>query len=60
MNTDNLKQICDEALKKLATALEAGHSDALKTYLSTMSRFHRYSWLCQSQHSQDYVHRLTM
>ena len=44
MNTDNLKQLCDEALTKLAAALEAGHSDALKTYLSTMGRFHRYSW----------------
>jgi hypothetical protein len=44
MNTDNLKQTCDEALSKLATALEAGHSDALKAYLSTMGRFHRYSW----------------
>ena len=44
MNTDNLKQICDEALKKLAAALEAGHSDALKAYLSTMGRFHRYSF----------------
>ena len=44
MNTDNLKQLCDEALAKLAAALEAGHSDALKAYLSTMGRFHRYSW----------------
>ena len=44
MNTDNLKQLCDEALTKLASALEAGHSDALKAYLSTMGRFHRYSW----------------
>jgi antirestriction protein ArdC len=44
MNTDNLKQTCDEALKRLAAALEAGHSDALKAYLSTMGRFHRYSW----------------
>ena len=44
MNTENLKQLCDEALTKLAAALEAGHSDALKAYLSTMGRFHRYSW----------------
>jgi antirestriction protein ArdC len=44
MKTDYLKQLCDEALKKLAAALEAGHSDALKAYLSTMGRFHRYSW----------------
>jgi antirestriction protein ArdC len=44
MNTDNVKQLCDEALTKLAAALEAGHSDALKAYLATMGRFHRYSW----------------
>ena len=25
-------------------ALEQGQSDALKTYLQVMSRFHRYSW----------------
>jgi antirestriction protein ArdC len=44
MNTDNVKQLCDEALGRLATALEQGQSDALKTYLATMSRFHKYSW----------------
>jgi hypothetical protein len=44
MNTDTVKQLCDEALEKLATALEQGQSDALKTYLATMSRFHKYSW----------------
>ena len=44
MNTDTVKQLCDEALGRLATALEQGHSNALKTYLATMSRFHKYSW----------------
>jgi antirestriction protein ArdC len=44
MNTDTVKQLCDEALGRLATALEQGQSDALKTYLATMSRFHKYSW----------------
>ena len=44
MNTDSVKQLCDEALTKLAAALETGHSGALKAYLSTMGRFHRYSW----------------
>lgn len=60
MNTDNVKQLCEEALTKLAAALEAGHSDALKAYLATMGRFHRYSWLCQYQHSHDYVHYRSM
>jgi hypothetical protein len=60
MNTDTVKQLCDEALGKLATALEQGQSDALKTYLATMSRFHKYSWLCCAQHNQDYVQRRTM
>ena len=44
MNTDNVKQLCEEALRRLATALEQGQSDALKTYLATMARFHKYSW----------------
>ena len=44
MNTDTVKQLCDEGLGRLATALEQGHSDALKTYLATLSRFHKYSW----------------
>ena len=44
MNTENVKQLCDAALGRLATALEQGRSDALKTYLATMSRFHKYSW----------------
>lgn len=35
MNTDTVKQLCDEALGRLATALEQGQSDALKTYLAT-------------------------
>jgi len=44
MNTDNVKQLCEEALRRLATALEQGHSDAVKIYLATMARFHQYSW----------------
>ena len=43
MNTDTVKQLCDEALGKLATDLGQGHSDALKIYLATMSWFHKYS-----------------
>jgi antirestriction protein ArdC len=44
MNTDIVKELCDEALAKLAIALEQGHSEALKTYLAAMARFHKYSW----------------
>ena len=44
MNTEQAKQLSEEALNRLATALDAGQSDALKNYLSVMSRFHKYSW----------------
>lgn len=44
MNTEQAKQLSEEALSRLMTALEAGQSDALKNYLAVMSRFHRYSW----------------
>ncbi len=39
MNTDNVKQLCDDALGSLAAALEQGRSEAPKAYLATMSRF---------------------
>src|SRR4030095_1273027 len=44
MKIEQAKQITEQALDKLIQALEAGKSDALKTYLATMSRFHKYSW----------------
>ncbi|MDQ2948226.1 MAG: ArdC-like ssDNA-binding domain-containing protein [Acidobacteriota bacterium] len=44
MKTDQVKQLAENALNQLMEALERGHSETLKTYLSTMSRFHRYSW----------------
>lgn len=34
----------DAAIETLATQLDAGRSDAMKQYLATMSRFHKYSW----------------
>jgi antirestriction protein ArdC len=37
-------QMAEEALNQLSVELEAGRSEALKNYLSAMSRFHRYSW----------------
>lgn len=38
-----IKKQIDEALEELATALEQGHSEALRKYLTMMARFTRYS-----------------
>ncbi|MGH9476166.1 MAG: ArdC family protein [Terriglobales bacterium] len=39
--------LCEEAINRLADALEAGRSDAIQQYLGVMSRFHRYSFCNQ-------------
>lgn len=44
MNQDQAKELADQALNKLASAIEQGHSETLRTYLAVMGRFHRYSW----------------
>src|SRR6266849_10399750 len=44
MNTEQAKQLSEDDLNRLMAALDAGHSEALTTYLQVMSRFHRYSW----------------
>jgi hypothetical protein len=44
MNTDQAKTLSDNALMKLMEALDRGQSETLKSYLTVMSRFHRYSW----------------
>ena len=44
MNTEQAKQLSEDALDRLMAALEAGQSDPLKNYLAVMSRFHKYSW----------------
>lgn len=44
MTTEQAKQLSEDAIARLMDALEQGQSDALKQYLATMSRFHRYSW----------------
>jgi len=44
MTTEQAKQLSEDAISRLMAALESGQSDALKTYLSVMSRFRRYSW----------------
>src|SRR5262249_11588061 len=38
------KALSETAISLLMDALERGESDALKTYLRAMSRFHKYSW----------------
>jgi hypothetical protein len=44
MNTEQAKKLSENALNRLMEALEKGQSEALKNYLSVMSRFHNYSW----------------
>ena len=44
MKNNKAKQLIDDALNSLTESLERGHSDELKKYLQTMSRFHRYSF----------------
>ncbi len=41
---DKAKQLAAEALDKLRTALNAGHSDTLAAHLRAMARFHDYSF----------------
>jgi antirestriction protein ArdC len=44
MKHEQAKSLADEALNKLAAALDQGHSETLRAYLAVMCRFHRYSW----------------
>src|SRR5215831_2112482 len=44
MPDDIVRKMAEEALNRLSAALEACHSEALKQYLASMGRFHRYSW----------------
>ena len=43
MKTDQEKQLVTQALDALASAIDRGESEQLKTYLATLARFHRYS-----------------
>ncbi len=43
MKSEQIKEITDRAGEKLVAALQAGHSEALTTYLKAIGRFHRYS-----------------
>src|SRR5712691_10114194 len=44
MTADQLKTLTTDALDKLATLLDEGHSERLTALLRTMGRFHRYSF----------------
>ena len=44
MNADQLKTPTTDALDRLATLLDEGHSAGLTALLKTMGRFHRYSF----------------
>ena len=44
MKAEQAKKLADEALDRLAEALEQGKSDALTAYLAVMGRFHSYSF----------------
>jgi antirestriction protein ArdC len=44
MNTEQAKQLSENALNRLLAALERGQSEALQQYLAVMSRFRKYSW----------------
>jgi hypothetical protein len=44
MQNEKTIKMAEEALSRLSSELEAGHSEGLKSYLSVMGRFHRYSW----------------
>jgi hypothetical protein len=44
MTSEQAKTLSENALNQLMDALDRGQSDALKLYLSVMSRFHRYSF----------------
>lgn len=44
MKAEQAKKMTDEALAKLAEALEQGKSEALTSYLDMMARFHHYSF----------------
>lgn len=42
--TDKARKVAEEALTRLSAELEAGKSEALRSYLTAMSRFRQYSW----------------
>jgi hypothetical protein len=43
MKSEQIKELTEKASQRLVTALSAGPSDALTSYLKAIARFHRYS-----------------
>jgi hypothetical protein len=44
MNSENIKNITNQAIEQLIEALNAGKSEALTNYLAAVARFHAYSF----------------
>ncbi len=44
MNSENIKNITNQAMEQLIGALKAGKSEALTNYLAAVANFHRYSF----------------
>jgi antirestriction protein ArdC len=44
MNSENIKNITNQAIEQLIEALKAGKSEALTNYLAAVAKFHRYSF----------------
>jgi hypothetical protein len=60
MNSENIKQITNQAIEQLIKALNEGRSETLTQYLAAIGRFHRYSFLCCQQHRKLNVTSRTM
>jgi antirestriction protein ArdC len=43
MNSENIKEVANQAINQLVEGLNAGHSEALTRYLSAMAKFRTYS-----------------
>jgi len=44
MNSENVKNLTNQAIEQLIEALKAGKSEALTSYLAAVAKFHRYSF----------------
>lgn len=44
MTAEQARKLSEDALNRLIAELERGHSETLRQYLATISRFRKYSW----------------
>ncbi len=44
MNSENIKNITNQAIEQLIEALKVGKSEAFTSYLAAVAKFHRYSF----------------